>query len=90
MGMMTQNKRMKTAKMSVRKGKGESRNVGTLVDASQYLVLEDHIRSLYGTPHARVCCLQVLRESVGTGSQGKCQDRQAKDQSALPKISMQI
>ena len=66
MGIMTQNKRMKTAKMSVRKGKGESRNVGTLVDASQYLVLEDHIRSLYGTPHARVCCLQVLRESVRT------------------------
>ena len=46
---------MKTAKTSVQKGKGENRNVGTLVDASQYLVLVDHIRNIYETPHARMC-----------------------------------
>jgi len=50
-------------KASVRKGKGENRNVGTLVDASQHLELEDHIINLYGTPHARMCGYCVFRFS---------------------------
>ncbi len=41
------------------------------MDASQHLVLEDHIRNLYGTPHARVCGYFIFWFSGLSGQSGR-------------------